>query len=64
MEDLKTSEAWRVFRIQSELIDGIETLNGLGPAVSIFGSACLREDSPYYQAAKQVLNHFLRQNFL
>ncbi len=54
MEDLKTSEAWRVFRIQSELIDGIETLNGLGPAVSIFGSACLTEDSPYYQAAKQV----------
>lgn len=26
MEDLKTSEAWRVFRIQAELIDGIETL--------------------------------------
>ena len=54
MEDLKTSEAWRVFRIQAELIDGIESLNSLGPAVSIFGSALLTEDSPYYQNAKQV----------
>jgi hypothetical protein len=54
MDDLKTSEAWRVFRIQAELIDGIETLNELGPAVSVFGSARLHQDSPYYQAAKDV----------
>ncbi|RKZ35007.1 MAG: TIGR00730 family Rossman fold protein [Gammaproteobacteria bacterium] len=54
MEDLKTSEAWRVFRIQSELIDGIETLNELGPAVSIFGSARLGENSPFYTAATEV----------
>ena len=37
MEDLRTSETWRVFRIQSELIDGIETLHNLGAAVSVFG---------------------------
>jgi len=54
VEDLKTSEAWRVFRIQAELIDGIESLNSLGPAVSLFGSARLTEESPYYQDAKQV----------
>ena len=51
MEDLKASEAWRVFRIQAELIDGIETLHKLGPAVSIFGSARLPADSKYYQDA-------------
>ena len=54
MEDLRTSETWRVFRIQSELIDGIETLHNLGAAVSIFGSSRLREDSPFYQAAQRV----------
>ena len=48
MEDLKTSETWRVFRIQSELVEGFETLHGLGPAVTIFGSARLREDNRYY----------------
>jgi hypothetical protein len=35
MEDLQTSETWRVFRIQGELIDGIETPNDLGPAVTV-----------------------------
>lgn len=54
MEDLKTSEAWRVFRIQAELIDGIESLKDLGPAVSIFGSARIPADSPYYQDAITV----------
>lgn len=52
MDDLKTSEAWRIFRIQAELIDGIETLNDIGQGVSIFGGARFKEDSAYYQAAQ------------
>jgi len=36
MEDLKTSETWRVFRIQSELVEGFETLHELGLLFSIF----------------------------
>ncbi len=54
MEDLRTSEAWRIFRIQAELIDGIETLNELGPAVSLFGGARFTEESPYYRAAMAI----------
>jgi len=54
MEDLKTSEAWRIFRIQAELIDGIESLNELGPAVSIFGSARTSPDSHHYRAAEAL----------
>ncbi|MDW7712053.1 MAG: TIGR00730 family Rossman fold protein [Deferrisomatales bacterium] len=54
MEDLKTSEAWRIFRIQAELIDGIESLNELGPAVTVFGSARLPPDSPYYRATEEL----------
>ncbi len=57
MEDLRTSETWRIFRIQAELIDGIETLNRLGPAVTVFGSARLRPESPYYAATE----HFCRR---
>ncbi len=51
MEDLKTSETWRVFRIQSELVEGFETLHDLGPAVTIFGSARLSQDNQYYKDA-------------
>jgi uncharacterized protein (TIGR00730 family) len=61
MDDLKTSEAWRIFRIQSELIDGIESLNDLGPAVTIFGGARFRGNSLYYQAATQVARLLSRE---
>lgn len=62
MDDLKTSEAWRIFRIQAELIDGIETLNDLGPAVSIFGGARFKEDSPYYEAARKTAGLLTKEN--
>ena len=54
MEDLKTSETWRVFRILSELVEGFEALNNIGPAVTIFGSARLSEGNKYYDAAVEV----------
>jgi uncharacterized protein (TIGR00730 family) len=54
MEDLKTSETWRVFRIQSELVEGFEALNYIGPAVTIFGSARLSSGNKYYDAAVKV----------
>jgi uncharacterized protein (TIGR00730 family) len=54
MEDLKTSETWRVFRIQSELVEGFETLNDLGPAVTIFGSSRLSAGNKYYDDAVAV----------
>jgi hypothetical protein len=54
IEDLRHSETWRVFRIQSELVEGFETLYDLGPAVTIFGSARLKEDSHFYHQALLV----------
>jgi len=54
MEDLKHSETWRVFRIQSELVEGFETLNELGPAVAIFGSSRMKPGSRYYEQAVEV----------
>lgn len=54
MEDIKKTEAWRVLRIQSELVTGIDALHELGPAVSIFGSARLPAESPYYRDAETV----------
>ncbi|MFW5425776.1 MAG: TIGR00730 family Rossman fold protein [Methylophagaceae bacterium] len=54
MEDIKKTEAWRVLRIQSELVTGIDALHELGSAVSIFGSARLPPESPYYQDAETV----------
>jgi uncharacterized protein (TIGR00730 family) len=44
-------DAWRVLRIQAEIVDGFENLRKLGPAVSIFGSARTEPKHPYYKDA-------------
>ncbi len=60
MFDKKMSEAWRVLRIQSEMVDGIEHLIKVGPTVNIFGSARLPPGSPYYEQA-ETLGRLLAQ---
>jgi len=47
-------EAWRVFGIMSEFVEATERLAGVRPAVSIFGSARLKPDSPYYQLTERI----------
>jgi uncharacterized protein (TIGR00730 family) len=54
MFDKKMPEAWRVLRIQSEIVDGIEHLIKIGYAVNVFGSARLGQESPYYQQGMQL----------
>jgi uncharacterized protein (TIGR00730 family) len=63
MDEKKISEAWRVYRIQSELVLGIERLAKLGYAVSVYGSARINDDDPYYQQAYR-LGEILSKNNL
>ena len=42
----KTKDAWRALRILSEFVEGFDTLADLPPAVSVFGSARSKPDSP------------------
>lgn len=37
--DMMAENAWRMFRIIGEFAEGFESLGGLGPAVTVFGSA-------------------------
>lgn len=47
-------EAWRVLGIMSEFTVATERLQGIRPAVSVFGSARIREGHPYYEKAREV----------
>lgn len=47
-------ETWRIFRIMSEWVEGVDALSRIGPAVSIFGSARTPPESPYYQQAMEL----------
>jgi len=63
MEDLAKSDTWRVFRIMAELVEGFEALNGIGPAVTIFGSARLQPGSPYYNKCLKVAENLAKEGF-
>jgi uncharacterized protein (TIGR00730 family) len=52
--DFLHSESWRVFRIMSEFVEGFDTLAGLPPAVSIFGSARTLPSDPFYGRAQEL----------
>lgn len=47
-------EAWRLFGIMSEFVEATERLETLRPAVSLFGSARLKPEDPYYKQAEVI----------
>ena len=49
-----TKDSWMVFRVMSEFVDGYEKMARIGPCVSIFGSARLKEDNFYYKMAVDI----------
>ncbi|MCI6574290.1 MAG: TIGR00730 family Rossman fold protein [Arcanobacterium sp.] len=57
------SDIWRILRIQSELVDGFGALAGLGLAVSIFGSARIKPDSPYYAVGTEIAQELAERGF-
>ena len=57
------TDAWRVFRILSEFVDGFENMTNIGPSVSIFGSARLPPASIYYNMAIDVSQHVSKRGF-
>lgn len=53
-QERKSQDTWQVFKIMGEFVEGFEKLGGLGPCVSIFGSARTVADSKYYLMAQEV----------
>lgn len=49
-----TRESWRIFQIMAEFVEGFEKLCLIRPSVSIFGSARISPDSPWYAKAEQI----------
>lgn len=47
-------ESWRIFGIMAEFVEGTERLAAIRPAVSIFGSARVVPDHPYYLLTERI----------
>lgn len=47
-------ESWRMFRIIGELVEGFDSLNGIQPAISIYGSARIKLGDPVCKQAEEI----------
>lgn len=47
-------ESWRIFGIMSEFVEATDRLAAIRPAVTIFGSARVKEGAPYYELTERV----------
>ena len=48
------TDTWRALRILSEFVEGFEALAGVGPAVTVFGSARTPPGSAQYELARRI----------
>jgi hypothetical protein len=63
VNDLNIGEAWRLFKIMGEFVEGIDTLNEIGPAVSFFGSARIKPSDSIYKKTEKLAKLFVENNF-
>jgi uncharacterized protein (TIGR00730 family) len=54
MQTTNGQEAWRVLGIMAEFAAATERLRGIRPAVSMFGSARIRPDHPYFAKTETI----------
>ncbi len=60
---LQGESSWRIFKIMSEFVEGFETMNKIGPCVSIYGSARTKPDHPYYQMSVDLARLLVEEGF-
>jgi uncharacterized protein (TIGR00730 family) len=54
INELAKEESWRMFRIIGELVEGFESLSGIEPAVTIYGSSQLKADDELYAQTEEI----------
>lgn len=55
--------SWTLFKVIAEVVDGFETLNKLGPCISIFGSARTQPDNKYYKLASRIAQRLTEEGY-
>ena len=57
------SDPWRSLRILSEFVEGFDALAAVGKAVTIFGSARIKEGNPDYARARELAGLLAKEGF-
>jgi uncharacterized protein (TIGR00730 family) len=61
--DFLNTDTWRTLRIMGEFVEGFDALAGVGPAVSVFGSARVGRRNRYYAAARRMGARLAEEGF-
>jgi len=61
--ETQSADSWQIFKIISEFVEGFEKLARIGPCVSIFGSARMEPEDPYYLQAQQIARLLAESGF-
>jgi uncharacterized protein (TIGR00730 family) len=54
INDMAKEESWRMFRIIGEMVEGFDTLSGIEPAVTIYGSARLAPTEKLFSDTEEI----------
>jgi uncharacterized protein (TIGR00730 family) len=54
INELVKEDSWRMFRIIGEFVEGFDSLSGLQPAITIYGSARLKADNKLYAETEEI----------
>lgn len=61
--ETQSADAWQIFKILSEFVEGFEKMARIGPCVSIFGSARTPADSPDYENTRKIAQLLAQNGF-
>ena len=57
------TDTWRALRIMGEFVEGFDALAGIGPAVSVFGSARIGRGDPTYRMARSLARKLAKHGY-
>ena len=60
---MRGENAWTMFKVMAEFVDGFETLNKIGPCISIFGSARTKPGTHYYELAVKIASRLTEEGY-
>ncbi len=60
---MKGENSWTMFKVLAEFVDGFETLNKIGPCISIFGSARTKPEDKYYKLAVDIAKRLTQEGY-
>ena len=63
INEMAKEESWRMFRIMGELVEGFDTLSGIEPAVTIYGSARITPDDELYTQTQEIARRLGENGF-